>query len=413
MHEMLDRNVITHSGDRFSFRHALLREAVDAGVLPGERVQLHAAYACALRGRVESGSTERRWQYGASLALHAAGAHDWALALEASVWAGVAGRQYGSAAAADHFERALELWDRVPDAAARTGLAKADLPRLAARVLANEGVRDRVHELLRRAVDLLEPDGDPLVACRVHTAIGTNWGEVPGVVSRRLALTRAVALAGSMPSRELAEALLASTFHGCRVGHYTEALGFATRALEVARAVGADDLASEALWEMAEPLWSLGRCGEALEVHRQAVTTAERADESGTALECGGELANYLYLHGSVDEAVLVARRVRETAARAGLPRYVAFGAEEEVEILVQQGHFPRPRPCSTRTASRPGWSSESGGSGRSCTWHAGTCAVLWPWRRRRSRTTPTPRASSILHASSRSARACPIQGAL
>ena len=95
---------------------------------------------------------------------------------EASVWAGLAGKQYGAAAAADHFERALALWDRVPDAGAVAGLAKADLPRLAAKVLANEGVRDRVHDLLRRAVALLDPDGDPLAACRVYTAVGSNWG---------------------------------------------------------------------------------------------------------------------------------------------------------------------------------------------------------------------------------------------
>ena len=340
MREMLERNVVIRRGERFTFRHALLREAVHDDLLPGEIVEMHAAYARALRGRVESGSTERRWQYGASLALHAAGARDWPLALEASVWAGVAGKQYGSPAAADHFERALDLWDRVPDASARTGLAKADLPRLAARVLANEGVRDRVHDLLRQAVDLLEPDGDPLAACRVHTAVGTNWIEVPGLPSRREALDMAVALAGTAPSRELAEALIASCFYGCRVGQYREALDFATRALDVARAIGADDLVSEALWELAEPLWLQGRCSEALDVHRQAVREAERADELGAALEASGEFAFYLWLHGSVDEAIQISRRVRETAERAGLPRYVAFGAEQELEILVQQGRF-------------------------------------------------------------------------
>ncbi len=338
MHEMLENNVVVRRGDRFTFRHALLREAVHDDMLPGELVERHAAYARALRGQVEAGSTEHRWQYGASLALHATGARDWTLALEASVWAGIAGKQYGSPAAADHFERALELWDRVPDAPARTGLAKADLPRLAARVLANEG--RGVNPLLERAVALLEPDGDPLAACRVLTAVGAHWVDVPGLPSRREALDRAVSLAGATPSRELAEALIASAFHGCRVGHYAEALGFATRGLDVARAIGADDLVSEALWELTEPLWCLGQCSESLELHRQAVREAERADELGTALEASGELAWYLYLYGSADEALEIARRVREAATRAGLLRSVAFGAEQEVEILVGQGHF-------------------------------------------------------------------------
>jgi len=340
LHEMLDGNVVVRRGDRFSFRHALLREAVHDDVLPGELVAMHAAYARALCGRVEFGSTERRWQYGASLALHAAAAGDWPLALEASVWAGIAGKQYGSAAAADHFEHALSLWDRVPDAAARTGLERTDLPRLAARVLANEGVRERVHALLRQAVDLLEPDGDPLAACRVHTAVGTNWIEVPGLLSRRESLDRAIALAGTTPSRELAEALIASTFHGCRVGRYAEALDLARRAVEVARAIGAGDLVTEALWELAEPLWLLGHCTEALDVHRQAVREAGRADELGAALEASGELAFYLALAGSTKEAIRVSRWVRETASQAGLPRFVAFGAEQELEILVRDGRF-------------------------------------------------------------------------
>jgi DNA-binding CsgD family transcriptional regulator/tetratricopeptide (TPR) repeat protein len=340
LHEMLERNIVVRSGDRFAFRHALLREAVHDDLLPSEVLELHAGYARALRQRVESGTTERRWKYGASLALHATMAQDWPLALEASVWAGTAGRQYGSASAADHFERALGLWDRVPDAPARTGLAKADLPRLAARVLANEGVRDRVHALLRQAVELLGADADSLTACRVHTAVGTNWVEVPGLLGRRESLDRAIALAGTTPSRELAEALVASTFHACRVGHYAQALDFAERALDVARAIGANDLVAEALWELAEPLWLLGRCSESLAVHRQAVREAERADELGAALEASGELAFFLQLDGSIDEAVRIAREVRESAERAGLPRFVAFGAEQELAIRVAQGRF-------------------------------------------------------------------------
>ncbi|MEO7754795.1 MAG: LuxR C-terminal-related transcriptional regulator [Terracoccus sp.] len=338
MHEMLESNVVVRRGQLFTFRHALLREAIHDDALPTELGAMHAAYAQALRGRVESGSTEHRWQYGAALALHAERAQDWPLALEAAVWAAAAGKQYGAAAAADHFERALELWGRVPDARTRTGLEKADLARLAAHVLANEHMPERVHDLLRQAVLLLEPDGDPLAASRVHTEIGGGWVDVPGLMSREEALDRAVALAGDVPSRELAEALLASCFHGCRVGRYTEALDFARRALDVAHAIEADDLVCEALWEQSEPLWNLGSCGAALDVLRQAVRVAGRADELGIDLEASGELAYLLALHGSFDDAVRLARQVRERAARAGLARYVSLGAEQEVEVLVARG---------------------------------------------------------------------------
>ncbi|MGO4597683.1 helix-turn-helix transcriptional regulator [Terrabacter sp. 2RAF25] len=340
LRELLDANVVVRHGDRFAFRHALIRDAVLDDMLPAERVGMHARYAGALLSRVGPGSTEERWAYGSSLALHAAGALDWPLALEASVWAGHAGRQFGSAGAADHFERARDLWDRVPDAQQRTGLAKADLPRLAALVLANEGDLDRVHDLLRQAVDLLEPEGDPLAACRVLTAVGDSWVEVPGLMPRREALAKAMELAGAEPSRELAAALSAATFHACRIGHFEEALRQGTRAVEVSRSVGDDDLLVEALWELAEPLWNIGRCSESIEVQRQAVHQAERAEELGKFLEASGELAAMLGFHGAVEEALAVARRAREGAARAGLARFVAFGAEQEMEILVREGRF-------------------------------------------------------------------------
>ena len=340
LQEALDANVIVRVGDRFTFRHALLREAIHDDVLPHERSEMHAAYAAALRGRVESGTSVERWQFGAALALHAYAAHDIPLTFRASVWAGLAGKQYGAAAAAEHFERALALWDRVPDAGAASGLAKADLPRLAAKVLANEGVRERVHALLRRAVALLEPDDDPLVACRVYTAVGNGWIEIPGLISRAESLERAIALAGDEPSRELADALIAGSFHQCRLDVYGPALSLASRAVSVASALEAGDLLAESLWQLADPLWCLGHCTEALAAYRDAVELAQRADERGTALEAGGELACFLLLAGLVGDGLAVARQVRADAEHDGLTRFVAFGAEQEVEWLIWDGQF-------------------------------------------------------------------------
>ena len=71
LQQLLDANVIVRRIDRFSFRHALLREAIHDDLLPRERVGMHGALARALRTRVEAGSTAERWQYGAALALHA------------------------------------------------------------------------------------------------------------------------------------------------------------------------------------------------------------------------------------------------------------------------------------------------------------------------------------------------------
>ncbi len=335
---LLDANVLVRRGDVFSFRHALLREAVDADLLPSQRAQLHAAYARALRPRVEAGDSAQRLQYGAGLALHAYAAHDLTLAFDASVWAGLAGKQYGAAAAADHFERALELWDRVPDPGGRSGLARTDLPTLAARVLYDDDP-DRVHALLRQAVTLLRPGSDPLAACRVYTAIVSEYSQVSGVLSQDEALDKALNLAGNTPSRELAEALVAGCFHQAHKNVGPE-LGLAQRCLEVALSVGAGDVVPDARWAVFNALWRLGRCEEGLEVYRLALRDAEQADQTGAALNIAAEIAFYLLLLGRIDEGLALARRTRASAEQAGLPRFVAFAAEQEAEWLIRDGQL-------------------------------------------------------------------------
>lgn len=336
---LLDANVLVRRGDVFSFRHALLREAVSADLLPSQRAQLHAAYARALTARVEAGAAAQRWQYGAALALHAYAAHDLPLAFDASVWAGLAGKQFGAGAAADHFERALELWDQVPDAGGRSGLARTDLPVLAARVLYSDDP-ERVHALLRQAVELLPAGGDPLAACRVYTAIVSEYSQISGALPQAEALDKALALAGTTPSWELAEALVAGAFHQHHMNAVGPQLDFAERALEVALSTGAADVVPEARWGVFNALWQLGRCDESLAVFRTAVRDAEQADQTGAALDLASELAFYLLLLGRIDEGLTLARRTRSAAEQAGLPRYVAFAAEQEVEWLVRDGQL-------------------------------------------------------------------------
>ena len=107
-------------------RHALLAEAVAAGLLPGERVVLHERTARALEAAGDD-----------ALAAEAAG--HWAAAgrpaeeLPARVAAaGAAERVFGYAEAAAHWQRAIELCQALPGAAS-TG--DADLPRLYVRAI--------------------------------------------------------------------------------------------------------------------------------------------------------------------------------------------------------------------------------------------------------------------------------------
>jgi hypothetical protein len=71
--------------DGYDLRHALLREVIDADLLPGERARLHAALANLL------GSGELDWSDSAAeVAAHWGRAHDLSMALEWSVRAAFA-----------------------------------------------------------------------------------------------------------------------------------------------------------------------------------------------------------------------------------------------------------------------------------------------------------------------------------
>ena len=116
LREAVASQIVVLDGDLFSLRHALLREAVYDDLLPGERAELHRALARALEAPSDAEASAA--QHAAAIAHHYLAAGDQPAALAASVRAGVAAMEVQAyREGATLFERALELWDRVPDAA--------------------------------------------------------------------------------------------------------------------------------------------------------------------------------------------------------------------------------------------------------------------------------------------------------
>lgn len=106
----------------YTFRHALTQEAVHEELLPGERARFHARYAAALEELPHLAGSR------AEVAHHWLAAHDLPRALAATVVAAGEAVASGAPAVGGRLgERALELWPQVPDAAALTGMEKADL----------------------------------------------------------------------------------------------------------------------------------------------------------------------------------------------------------------------------------------------------------------------------------------------
>ena len=153
--------IVASADGMYRFRHALLREVVHDDLLPGEHAELHLALARALERRAAAGA-EDVW-ITAGIAHHFRSAGDQPAALKASVHAASASaRVHAHGEAAGLLERALEIWDRVPDAEALAGASHADvLVRAAAAHRSNVDDHRRA-ELLRLAVAELDEDaGEP------------------------------------------------------------------------------------------------------------------------------------------------------------------------------------------------------------------------------------------------------------
>jgi DNA-binding CsgD family transcriptional regulator len=121
--EAIDTRVILADGAGYTFRHALTREAVDAEILPSERVRVHRRYAEHLRSHQGDAPEDA-----SAIAEHWLAARDLPAAFDATVEALRHTRtRFSPATRAKLAERLTELWDQVPDAATR---AAATLPAL-------------------------------------------------------------------------------------------------------------------------------------------------------------------------------------------------------------------------------------------------------------------------------------------
>jgi hypothetical protein len=124
------------------------------------------------------------------VAVHWDHSHDLAQALPAAVAAGVAAEQsLAFAEAQRHFERALELWDQVPDVAAGLSLDRAGLLELAGEAAHLAGDQQHAVALMRAAVASVDGAAEPVRAGLLAERLGSYlvWAgdEALGASSRR------------------------------------------------------------------------------------------------------------------------------------------------------------------------------------------------------------------------------------
>ena len=164
LREAIDASVLVADETGYSFRHALLQEAVYDDLLPGQHARLHARFAAILEERPELITSRGSDQTAASeIAHHRAAAHEVNKAFSWSIKAATSGQ------AAFHetlkmYERALELWDQVSEPERIAG-DRASVLEDAARAAADADETERALSLIGASLAEtdLTPGPEPLI----------------------------------------------------------------------------------------------------------------------------------------------------------------------------------------------------------------------------------------------------------
>jgi DNA-binding CsgD family transcriptional regulator/tetratricopeptide (TPR) repeat protein len=304
----------------YRLRHALLAEAVAAGLLPGERVALHERTARALQAVGDQ-----------ALAAEAAG--HWAAAgraaeeLPARVAAAAAAeRVFGYAEAAAHWQRAIELCQQLPGA---DRAADVDLPRMYVRAVdaltvagAGQQAGVAAEEAYRRFAGHPDPATAAVVRLRAayYRAIGAPEAGLP-LIKEALRLFEQ-----QPPSAEHAEAWLEYggifLFHA--EGRLEESRHALRRALEIAEAAGATTPMPGILAWLALHAFLRGQIAEGFAIlGRGRALTGVTGGEGAMWLD--GNESDALLKTGKFQAAAEMARSGLQAARQAG--RHTSFQA--------------------------------------------------------------------------------------
>jgi DNA-binding CsgD family transcriptional regulator/tetratricopeptide (TPR) repeat protein len=341
----VESHVVVTSHDRYSFRHALLAEAIYDDLLPGERVRLHAAYAEALRDGRGRGTA-------AELARHALAARELPTALEASVRAGDEAMAVGGPEeAAHHFQQALEL---VVDPVLAERVDGSALVLKTADALVATGMPQRAAALVQKHLDAVGADEPAATRARLHAYVAHTISLYDNDLDWRHHLEAARELTPEEPTPDRAR-LLAIHARVLWMNGRPEAKEAAMEALALAETHNLPRVASDAT----TTLVGLNRKVPIAELAAALEDAARRARETGAV---SSELrALYLLGRGYQDrghlaEAADAFRRATDRATQAGTPWAPwAFDARfQQAQIAYIAGDWDRVLALTTVDGQAP-----------------------------------------------------------
>ena len=321
--EAVNRYILIAEDDgKYQFRHALLREAAYADLLPGERVRLHGAFAEQL---ADTGSA-------AELALHYRESNDLTGALGAS-WQAArdAARLRGPVEQLQHLERLLSLWPSVPDAAERIGRSYGVAALEASAAASAAGELTRAVKLASLAWESLEADAEPELIARVRYTLGQYLLYADRDAEAYVHTSAAMDVLGPGASAKTAQTWAwAAAIHmraAFFVDKYEEAKAVGEAGVAVAEEYGVDDARADLLITMARVYEKLPEGGGSWDQLTRALELARSSGDISTEMRATYNLAVAAFNRGDLQESREILEGGNRRAVELGLP-YGTYSTE-------------------------------------------------------------------------------------
>jgi tetratricopeptide (TPR) repeat protein len=250
------------------------------------------------------------------------------------------------------FERALELWDRVPDAPARTGLDRIGLLERAARAAA-ETMPPRAVALMRQAVSLANEAADPTRLGLLKGRLGRDlWNAGDGFTALeacreavRLVPSNPPTLARARVTASLGQILMVEAF-------WEEAKPVCEEAVAVARWISAPEIESHALNSLGVTIQYLGDFDGGIADLHEALEIGLRADSVDDVARAYANLVDILNHSACFADAGDLAKEGFAYAHEHGMARLYGvaclcegasalqrMGRWDDAAALIEQAH--------------------------------------------------------------------------
>ncbi len=317
----VDRSLLVAQPEGYSFRHALLAEAIYDDLLPGERTRWHQAYADVLSSGAADGTA-------AELARHAFAAGDAATALNAAIRAGDEAMSVGGPAeATGHYEMALGLLAQNAVASA-PGADPVDITLRANEAAIAAGTLHRALALVQEQLHELPSDADPTQRALLLQAVASTALLDDTPIDALEFTTQALQLvpeAGPLRARVMATHARANRVRA----REEEAWRWATHAAEMARSLSLPAVLADATTTLARltPDLEPEHAEQAEQSLRTSIAQAREGADVAAELRSSHGLGTLLYELGRLEEARDAYQQAADRAVRMRRP-WAPFGLD-------------------------------------------------------------------------------------